>query len=420
VRKSELARLVKLIYSEGETSRVDLAEETNLAPSYVSSLVQRLLQKKWILEGNHVPSGRGRRKVLLHINPDLAHVMGLEIGRVHSRIVVTDFLGKVLSFKKLCSEVSCGEEHALKCIHREIKECLKRDHRIQGMGVAHSGVIDRASGTVLFWPKVSGWRNVQLKRVLEEEYGLITVVEDSARTTAIAEQRFGHGKGQRNFVFVHAGVGIGAAIFVDGHLYTGQDGMAGELGHTTIDEAGPLCSCGNRGCLEVYASGSSIIDKIHKALEQGVTSSLAGLAPNHHQDVSLEAIASAAASHDRLCETVLSEAGTHLGTALASIVNLLNPARIVLGGTLPRVTKTSLLEPLQRSLRDRAFQRSVSQVELVVSELGEDAAAVGACLLAANRILETLSTLESSNKKLPHAESLFVTMEEQVGIERKN
>ncbi len=391
MRKSELARLVKLIYSEGESSRVDLATKTSLAPSYVSSMVNRLQQKKWIIEGSHVASDRGRRKVLLYFNPDLAHVVGVEIGRVHSRIVVTDFLGKTLSFKKIPSQVSAGEDHALNSIHREIKELLKQDDKIQGMGIAHSGVIDRARGMVLFWPKVSGWRDVELRRAFAEEYGMATVVEDSARTTAITEQRFGLGKGQKDFVFVHAGVGIGAAIFVDGELYSGCNGIAGELGHTTIDETGPLCSCGNRGCLEVSASGSAIIQKVSTGLEQGVASSLSEAFSHDHQGISLEAIASAAESHDRLCETILAEAGIHLGTALANIVNLLNPERIILGGTLPRVAKNSLMEPLKRSMRSRAFQRSVSRVDVVVSELGEDAAAVGACLLTANQLLESLS-----------------------------
>lgn len=398
MRKSELARLAKLIYAEGGVSRVDLAGKTNLAPSYVSSLVNRLQRKKWIIEGSHVASDRGRRKVLLHFNPDLAHVLGVEIGRVNSRIVVTDFLGKTLSFKKIPSEVSLGEEHALNCIHREIKDLLKQDSNIQGIGIAHSGVIDRARGVVLFWPKVSGWRDVQLRKAITEEYGLTTVVEDSARTTAITEQRFGLGKGRQNFVFVHAGVGIGAAIFVDGRLYPECDGIAGELGHTTIDETGPLCSCGNRGCLEVSASGSAIIQKVTAGLEQGVASSLTEIFLNNRGGISLEAIAAAAESHDRLCETILAEAGTHLGTALANTVNLLNPERIILGGTLPRVSKNSLMEPLKRSMRNRAFQRSVSQVEVVVSELGEDAAAVGACLLTANQLLESLSASVTSQE----------------------
>jgi len=252
---------------------------------------------------------------------------------------------------------------------------------------------------VLFWPKVTGWHDVPLKQIFEKEYSLTSILEDSARTTAIAEQRFGYGKGQTNFIFVHAGVGIGAAIFVDGGLHSGHDGTAGELGHMTINETGPLCSCGNRGCLEVYASGSAIIEQVRMGIEQGVDSSLAGLAVNNFGSLSIESIVSAAESHDRLCETVLTEAGTHLGTALAGIVNLLNPARIVLGGTLPQAAKNLLTDPLWRSLRSRAFQRSLSRLEIEVSKLGEEAAAVGACFLAGEQILEDMCTAENVNEK---------------------
>jgi predicted NBD/HSP70 family sugar kinase len=398
-RKSELTRLVNLIYAEGEISRVDLARKANLVPSYVSSMVLQLRQRELILEGARVPSDRGRRKVLLHINPDLAHVMGVEIGRVHTRIVISDLLGRVLSYQKLPLDVSGEVQSVLDHVYPVIEEGLKQHPNVQGIGIAHSGFIDRATGTVLFWPKAPGWRDVPLKRLFAEKYGLTTVLEDSARTTAIAEQRFGHGRGQLDFVFVHAGVGIGAAIFLDGRLYSGRDGMAGELGHTTIDETGPLCSCGNRGCLEVYASGAAIIDKVRAGLSQGVACSLA--AKDVHR-ISLEAIAAAAESHDRLCETVLEEAGVRLGTALASMVNLLNPGRIVLGGTLPRVTKNLLMEPLQRSLRSRAFQRSANRVEILVSNLGEDAAARGACLLTAEEIVKKFCAPENNHlEKVP-------------------
>ena len=226
-RKSELTRLLSLIYSEGEISRVDLARKANLVPSYVSSMVLQLRQQNLILEGGRVPSDRGRRKVLLHINPDLAHVMGVEIGRVNTRFVVSDLLGRVISFQKLSLEVSGGEQYVLDHLQREIEKTLKQDPNVQGIGIAHSGYIDHATGTVLFCSKVPGWRDVPLKRQFAEKFGLITVLEDSARTTAIAEQRFGHGRGQADFIFVHAGVGIGAAIFLNKQLYSGHDGMAG-------------------------------------------------------------------------------------------------------------------------------------------------------------------------------------------------
>jgi predicted NBD/HSP70 family sugar kinase len=390
MKEFDLARFAELIYSAGEISRAELAEKTNLVPSYISSIVRRLQDKGWILEGSHVPSGRGRRRVRLYLNPDLAHLIGIEIGRVNTRIVVSDFLGHVLSFKKVPSEVSRGEQFLLGAIHQEIRRCLSQDDKIRAIGVAHSGVIDHVSGTVLFWPRVEGWHEVPLEKILENEYGLTVVVEDSVRTAAMAEQRFGLGRGKGDFAYVDAGVGIGSAIFVDGRLYFGRNGLAGELGHTTIDEDGELCSCGNRGCLEIYASGAAVVSHVRHGLEQGVASSLAELRGDNFANLSLEMIAQAAAGDDRLCASMLEEAGTHLGTALASMVNLLNPERIVLGGALPRVAKASLLDPLLRSLKSRAFPGSVSQLEVVVSELGEEGAAVGACLLVATRIIQDL------------------------------
>jgi predicted NBD/HSP70 family sugar kinase len=264
-------------------------------------------------------------------------------------------------------------------------------------------MLDPGSGSTLIWSEVSGWRNVQLKRIFAEKYRLTTVVEDTARATACAEQRFGYAKGVTNFVFVHAGLGIGAAIFVDGHLYHGGKGLAGELGHTMTNENGPLCSCGSRGCLEIYASGSAIIDKVREGLERGVAANVTELAAGDHQDLSLEAIALAAQSHDRLSETVLREAGTHIGMALANVVNLLNPSRIIMGGILPRLTKNLLLEPLQQALRFRALQYSVADLDVVISELGEEATAVGVGILATEQIFDNLCTLIQTREYTPGA-----------------
>jgi predicted NBD/HSP70 family sugar kinase len=143
----------------------------------------------------------------------------------------------------------------------------------------------------------------------------------------------------------------------------------------------------------MYASGSAIIDKVRAVLEQGATSSLAEFAEHDQKELSLEDIALAAESHDRVCARVLREAGAHFGAALANLVNLLNPQRIILGGTLPRVTKNLLLEPLRGALWNLALPRSVTELEVIVSELGEDAVALGISLLASKRIFDNLCTL---------------------------
>ena len=159
------------------------------------------------------------------------------------------------------------------------------------------------------------------------------------------------------------------------------------MGHITIDEDGEFCSCGNRGCLKVYASGSAIMERVRTALKKGVTSSLAALAD---RQLTIEAIMAAGREGDRLSQNVFPEAGTHLGTALADLVNLLNPQKIILGGVVPQIAQQLLIDPLLVSLRQRAFHQSVGDLELVVSQRGEETAAVGATLLAAERVLETV------------------------------
>src|ERR1700704_4993214 len=266
MNRDDLLAVLEAIYDQGQASRTGLAEKTKFAPSYISALVADLRRRGVVEEGGRSPSRAGRRRGLLHVVPDLGHLVGIRIGRANTRIVVTDFLGKVLTLKKLPTEISLGEEHVFDLIDRELGAALKSDSLIKGIGIAMSGVIDRNSGTVLFWPKVPGWNNVPLKRRVQAKYGVPVVLEDSVRTMALAEEKFGDAKGRKNFVYVVVSMGIGAAIYINNSLYLGASDLAGELGHTTIDERGDLCSCGNRGCLEVYASGSAILNRIKSGL----------------------------------------------------------------------------------------------------------------------------------------------------------
>jgi predicted NBD/HSP70 family sugar kinase len=387
MNRDDLLQVVQKLYSQGRASRTALAERTGFAPSYISVLVAELRRRGLVEEGERPPSRAGRRRVMLDVAPELAHLAGIRVGRANTRIVVTNFLGKVLRLRQAPTEPWRGERHVFDLIQRELGSVIERDSSIKGIGLAISGVIDRKSGTVLFWPKVPGWNDVPVKQTLHNKYGLPVVVEDSVRTLALAEQKFGDANGRSNFVYVVVSMGIGAAIYTNGQLYLGADNLAGELGHTTIDERGDLCSCGNRGCLEVYASGGAIINRMKSGLQQGVHSSLAQLAAKHPERISVETIVSAAKSRDQFAHTVLWEAGSHLGTGIATIVNLLNPEAIILGGEVPRAAKGFLLKPLFHSFRGRTLHRSVRNVKVIVSRLGGEAGAVGAGILVAEKIL---------------------------------
>ena len=389
MRKSDLFNLLSPIVTKGPLSRSDLAEMMNIAPSHVGVLIRRALNGGYLVEEGFAPSKGGRRRVLLKANPDFAKIIGIDIGRAHIRTVVTDFAGTVLTSHWLPTEPFKGKDHVLRLVHGQVRVHLAQFPDIAAIGVTHSGVIDPDSGTVLFWPMVAGWDNTPLRQIVSEEHGLPTfVVGDSVRAMAITEERFGQAKGLRNFVLVTVGWGIGSAIYVDGHVHVGRDGLAGELGHTTVAENGDLCSCGNRGCLELCSSAAAIVRRVRYELEHGVNSSLIDQVRENLDDLSVEVIVAAARSHDRLSERVLAEAGTHLGTALASVVNLLNPEKVILTGKVPQVAGEIILRRLLYSLRQRALPRAVKDLAVVVSEFGEEAAAVGMALVAAEGLLK--------------------------------
>jgi predicted NBD/HSP70 family sugar kinase len=385
MKESEFRHLLKVIYYQRPISRTALSEQLGLSLGYVSLLVKRLQEDGFLVEGGFADSSGGRRRIHLQFNPELAHLVGVDFGTANIRIVVTDLLGKVLQFERFPSATSKGRDSSLHMVCDQVNEYCRKDGLIRAIGIAHSGVIDHDEGTVLFWPKVQGWEKVPVRAILEQLCGKPALVEDSSRTMALAEQQFGEGKGIKDLVHVSLGMGIGSAVFANGQLCLGHRGLAGELGHITIDEYGELCSYGNRGCLEVFASGSAIIEKVRSALRQGVISSLA---TRDDGALTIESIVSAGRAGDRLSHNVVSEAGTHLGTALADLVNLLNSQRIILGGAVPQVAQSLLMEPLMVSLRQRAFSHSVHDLGVVVSRLGEEAAAVGAALRIAERVLE--------------------------------
>jgi predicted NBD/HSP70 family sugar kinase len=179
-----------------------------------------------------------------------------------------------------------------------------------------------------------------------------------------------------------------SAIFFDGRLYGGRDGLAGELGHTTVADNGETCSCGNRGCLERYSSAAGILERVRAELERGVSSVLTEDTGADLSRLSIEGIVAAAQAHDRLAERFLSEAGMYLGTALASVVNLLNPEKVILTGRVPQTSGELLLRPLLYNLRQRALPRAVENLQVVVSQLGQEAAAVGISHVAGEQVFK--------------------------------
>jgi N-acetylglucosamine repressor len=185
-------------------------------------------------------------------------------------------------------------------------------------------------------------------------------------------------------------MGIGAALFFEGKMYRGAGGKAGEFGHITVDENGPLCSCGNNGCLETVGSCGAIIQAVRLAMERGVASKIRELTGSDLTRISIEIIAQAASENDSLAFRVLQDAASYIAIGLADLVNVLNPRQIIFGGALFRAAPQLLSDPLRRVIKQRSLEKSANEVQLKVSSLGEEAGALGASRLIAGRVLKTL------------------------------
>jgi glucokinase-like ROK family protein len=394
--QSELG-LLRKIHAHQKVSRIELAKQTGSSAASITAIAQRLLSKGIIVESGQGSTHFGRKPVLLSVRDDTAYLVGVDLGSYFLRVLVTDVNGHVIHKMQTETHLTQGRDRVLKrtfeAIHRAMAESGVPKRGIKGIGMGHSAVIDSQRGLVVSLPRpgqMLEWKNVPLTEMLEEEFELPCLLEDSVKAIAIAERNFGLGKTLHDFVYIDVGMGIGAGIFVGGNLYRGTGGSAGEFGHMTIDERGPLCCCGSNGCLEAMASGSAIIQAVRSAIEKGVDSKVRELAKGNLDQITVEHIAQAASQNDALAFRILDEAISHIGVALADVVNLLNPSVVIFGGGVFRSAPQLLLETLKRPLKQRALEKSANEVQLQGSALGSEAGALGAARLISERILERL------------------------------
>jgi len=389
--------VLRLIHANRNISRIELSKQTCLSAASITAIVQNLMDRGLVVESGHNSSALGRKPVSLSLRDDAGFLVGVDLGSFYTRIVVTNIRGALVYKQESETGMQDGRDlvlsRTLTKIHKAIDDSGTQKNAFKGIGIGHSGVIDVSKGLVLSFPRpgqMTEWKNVPLRDILEREFDVPCLLEDSVRAIATAEKHFGLGAGLNDFIYVDVGMGIGAAIFLDGKLYRGPGGSAVEFGHMTVDEHGPLCCCGNYGCLETLASCGAIIQSVKSAIEKGVDSKVRELAQGDLNRISIEMIGQAAMENDSLSFRVLHEAVSHIAVALADVVNLLNPHVLIFGGALFRSAPELFLEPLKRTIKQRALEKSANEVQLKISILGSEAGALGAGRLISEIVLERL------------------------------
>jgi predicted NBD/HSP70 family sugar kinase len=387
--------VLRSIYRSQPVTRKSLSEQTGLGANRITLIVAHLLEAGILREevaGGGLP---GRPVGSLSLDVDTGRAIGLDIGGEHLRAVVTDLLGQVRASVVRPTETVADRAVILSNLRRLIDDACAQARiepaSLLALGVGLRAIVDARTGTVLDWPSApawaSAWRGLEIPALLAAEgTQRPLMVEDSVRTMALAAHRFGAARGCDNFLYIFLGTGIGSALVLDGVPYRGGIGLAGELGHITVQEDGEWCSCGNRGCLEVLASTNAILARVRALLSE--TRLISRLrAPFEQGELTLQALLDAAQAGDKLAYQILDEAGLHIGRVVAVALNLLGPKLVVLGGPLVQ-SDGVILEAVRRQVRLRAMQSISSQTRIIADDQGEMAGAQGAALLALVRLFE--------------------------------
>lgn len=372
-------------------TRRELAARYGLSASTVSRLLDPLLCRRLVAEDGSEGHGVGRPPVTVRAQADAGYGIGLDVGGMHSRYVVTDFHGSVRACHREPTRSFRGNtdfgDYVVDLGSRALAAVYAQRRRVLGIVIAVSGVVDSARGVCHFCPNIRGPRNLAVGQVLEQGLGYPARLEDPARMQALAESRYGVAGGANDFLFVHIGIGVGSGIVLGGRLLEGAIGITGEIGHIPVSEAGPRCNCGNRGCLEAYVSGPALMRRAREGLEQGVYTSLSTVVGADGARLSVEAISEAASAGDKMALQIVDEAGEKLGIAIASAVNLLGFPLVVVGGGIANLGDP-FYQAAQRAMRLRALAIASPHVRIVRSALDTYAAAHGAATLAIDRALE--------------------------------
>lgn len=261
---------------------------------------------------------------------------------------------------------------------------------VLALGVGAPGPLDPERGIVFSPPNLKGWEEVPLADLMREYFPLPVVLENDANAAAAGEWWRGAGRGVDDLVYLTVGTGIGGGLILRGELYRGAEGLAGEIGHVNVLPDGPLCGCGARGCLEAVASGPAIARMARQAVEEGRGKKILDHAQGHLEAITARVVEEAARDGDEAAREIFWKAGTYIGIVVGSLINLLNPRRVVIGGGVARAGEL-LFGPLQDAARAHSFPRAFQLAEILPALLGDDAGVVGVAAVVLQRLSRRLS-----------------------------
>ena len=311
--------------------------------------------------------------------------IGIDVGGTNVKIALVDKSGKIIYSNSVPTYAKMGYEYTVNNIKQAIKDLMKETNTtakdIDGIGFDFPGQVDYKTGVVKLAPNIPGWVNVPIAQMIEEEFHIPTRIDNDVRCAALGEMKFGAGQGCENFVCITVGTGIGSGLVVNGQLVRGASNAAGEIGHIKLQmKDGLICGCGDTGCLEAYASGPSIVAMAQDYIKGGKSTKFREMAAAEGGEITPYMVAKAAEAGDPVAKRIFAIVGEYIGIGMTSVINLLNPEKVIIGGGVAEAGDL-LLDPIRKTIKERAMVVAGSAVEIVPAQLGNSAGVIGASML---------------------------------------
>jgi predicted NBD/HSP70 family sugar kinase len=369
-------RIIEALYRRPLSSRTDLARHTQLSRATVSTLVEELVRAGLVQEGagsgpasTGAEGGVGRPPVLLSLVSGAAFALGLDFGHQHIRVALCDLSGEPVVDDFSAAEVDDAPSESLDLAQRLVHEALDSagvaPDQLLGVGMGLAAPINKASGNLEADGILPGWDGIRPAAEMETRLGVPVALDNDANLGALGEKAFGAARGVDDLVYIRLSAGIGAGLIIDGQPYHGSLGVAGEVGHVLSDPQGPICRCGNRGCLETVASPVAVAALLERSLRRPVT---------------VPQLLELVAAGDRGARRAVADAGEAVGRALSMVVNVLNPELVVVGGDLAQAGDV-LLSPIAAAIERHSVAPAAGSVTVTAGMLGPRAEVLGAAAL---------------------------------------
>lgn len=366
-------------------SRVEVAQRTGLTAQTVSVIVRRLLDEGLVKEDGSEPSERGKPRTSLRVEPTAGYAVGAHLDPAAVTCSIVDLTGRPVASTRQEITKELSPEEIVARTARTVKRMISRPdvvaERVLGLGIACPGPIDQEKGMVVSPPRVDRWTEVPIKDLFEDRVGVPVTVDNDATAAAIGERWAGRARSVGDFAHFYLGTGIGGGIFVANHIYRGTSLNAGEFGHLVVESRGTPCYCGRRGCLEAMCRPSTIVAEMHAKLAAGEASALKEKFDADPASIDHRAICRFAAKGDPLARSVIDKVAGYLGHAAIDVVNVLDPELIIIGGYAALDVGHIYRDRMVEAVAEYALSRKVRQPRIEVSDMAENAAAIGAASL---------------------------------------